>query len=141
MQGEVKTVAGLDRSVPDRKLARVTTSDPIAAAVAALVAAIADAIRAEVQAQASAAPRRHTPASDPDVGGRPYHRDQDAPGRVLTPDSLLTIPETAAELRICRSYVYKLMNEERIRTLKLGNRTLIQYKEILRFIGELEAGP
>ncbi|CDO25317.1 DNA binding domain, excisionase family [Mycolicibacterium mageritense DSM 44476 = CIP 104973] len=141
MQGEVKTVAGLDSSVPDRKLARVTTSDPIAAAVAALVAAIADAVRVELQATASPARRRHAPASDPDVGGRPYHRDQDAPGRILTPDSILTIPETAAELRICRSYVYKLMNQGKIRTLKLGNRTLIQHREVLRFIAELEAGP
>ncbi|BBX38012.1 hypothetical protein MMAG44476_38135 [Mycolicibacterium mageritense DSM 44476 = CIP 104973] len=119
----------------------MTTSDPIAAAVAALVAAIADAVRVELQATASPARRRHAPASDPDVGGRPYHRDQDAPGRILTPDSILTIPETAAELRICRSYVYKLMNQGKIRTLKLGNRTLIQHREVLRFIAELEAGP
>ncbi|CPR93914.1 helix-turn-helix domain-containing protein [Mycobacteroides abscessus] len=60
-----------------------------------------------------------------------------APPRNLTPDSLLTIPEAASELRICRSNFYKLMNEDRIRTLKLGSRTLIEYREILRFIGEL----
>lgn len=60
-----------------------------------------------------------------------------APPRTLTPDSLLTISEAAAELRICRSNFYKLMNGGQIHTLKLGSRTLIEYREILRFIDEL----
>lgn len=59
------------------------------------------------------------------------------PQRVLTPDSLLTIPEAAAELRICRSKLYQLMSAGSIRTLKLGSRTLIEYREILRFIDGL----
>lgn len=59
--------------------------------------------------------------------------------RILTPDSLLTIDEAASELRICRSNLYKLMSADRIRTIKLGNRTLIQYRELLRFISELGA--
>jgi len=64
--------------------------------------------------------------------------DTKAPApRILTLDSLLTIPEAAAELRICRSYFYKLMSRGEIRTLKLGHRTLVQYKDILRFIDEL----
>lgn len=63
------------------------------------------------------------------------------PPRILTPDSLLTIDETAAELRICRSNLYKLMSADRIRTIKLGNRTLIQYRELLRFIDSLDAAP
>ncbi|MDO3110426.1 helix-turn-helix domain-containing protein [Mycobacteroides abscessus] len=61
--------------------------------------------------------------------------------RTLTPDSLLTIGEAATELRISRSNLYKIMSRDEIRTLKLGNRTMIQYAEILRFIGELEDQP
>ncbi|WP_255327476.1 helix-turn-helix domain-containing protein [Mycobacterium sp. 141] len=47
------------------------------------------------------------------------------------------MPEAASELRICRSNFYQLMSRGEIRTLKLGSRTLIQYKEIVRFIDEL----
>lgn len=64
--------------------------------------------------------------------------DTKAPApRILTPDSLLTIPEAAAELRICRSNFYKLMNDGKVRTLKLGGRTLVQYRDVLRFIDGL----
>ncbi len=113
--------------------------DPIATAVTSLVAAITDLIRAEIQAQASAAPRRHAP----DAAERTHHRDQDRvtvdePGRVLTPDSLLTVSEAIAELRIGITHFYKLVGQGELRTLKLGSRTLIQYREILRFISDLD---
>ncbi|TXI62498.1 helix-turn-helix domain-containing protein [Mycolicibacterium mageritense] len=61
------------------------------------------------------------------------------PPRILTADSLLTTSEAAAELRICRSYFYKLMASDQIRTLKLGSRTLVRYSEVVRFINELDA--
>ncbi|MFV8172492.1 MULTISPECIES: helix-turn-helix domain-containing protein [Mycolicibacterium] len=65
-------------------------------------------------------------------------RDGRLTPRILNANSLLSIPEAANELRICRSNVYKLMARGEIRTLKLGNRTLIKYSEIIQFIDHLE---
>ncbi|WP_019971500.1 helix-turn-helix domain-containing protein [Mycobacterium sp. 141] len=60
----------------------------------------------------------------------------------LTPDSLLTLPEARALLRIGNTHLYKLIGQGRIWTLKLGSRTLVPYREILRLIREaLEEDP
>lgn len=56
--------------------------------------------------------------------------------RVLTPDSLLSIPEAVQALRISERHFFRLTSQGRIRTLKLGSRTLVPHREILRLIDE-----
>lgn len=56
--------------------------------------------------------------------------------RVLTPDSLLTIPETAAVLRVSQRHLFRLLQRGCIRPLRLGSRTLVPHREIRRLIDE-----
>ncbi|MFV8172491.1 MULTISPECIES: helix-turn-helix domain-containing protein [Mycolicibacterium] len=59
--------------------------------------------------------------------------------RTRTSDSLLTIAETASELRISERHLFRLMSRGEIRRVKIGSRTLITYRELLRVIAQLEA--
>jgi excisionase family DNA binding protein len=51
-----------------------------------------------------------------------------------------TIPEAAQHLRISRAFLYKLISARRIKTVKLGTRTIIRGAELERFLDQLEAG-
>ncbi|HUH70314.1 MAG TPA: DNA-binding protein [Mycobacterium sp.] len=51
-------------------------------------------------------------------------------------DRLLTIPEAIAALRIGRSHFFNLKRQGRIRTVRLGSRTLVPQREITRIIDE-----
>ncbi|MEN9717507.1 MAG: hypothetical protein RIQ99_385 [Pseudomonadota bacterium] len=42
----------------------------------------------------------------------------------------LSIAETCSTLSLSRSSIYKLINEERLRTIKIGSRTLITMESI-----------
>ncbi|WP_234787147.1 helix-turn-helix domain-containing protein [Mycolicibacterium fortuitum] len=48
--------------------------------------------------------------------------------RVLTPDSLLSIPEAAEQLRISQRHLFRLKRQGLIRTLRLGSRTLVPHR-------------
>ena len=50
--------------------------------------------------------------------------------RTLKMDSLLTVLEAAAELRIARTHLYKIIKQSKIRTLKIGACRLVPYREI-----------
>lgn len=54
-------------------------------------------------------------------------------------DVLLSIPEAVDALRIRPSHLYKLMQENTIRPLRLGRRTLIPRSEIRRLIAQATA--
>ncbi|CPR93905.1 DNA-binding protein, excisionase family [Mycobacteroides abscessus subsp. abscessus] len=56
--------------------------------------------------------------------------------RVLTDASLLTIPEAAAELRISERQLFRIMAHGDVRTVHLGRRTLVQYRDLLKFVDE-----
>ncbi len=58
--------------------------------------------------------------------------------RALGPDSVLTIPEAAIALRISERTIFRLMAEGRLRRVKVGSRTLIRSKEIIRFVDTCE---
>lgn len=61
--------------------------------------------------------------------------DNQLPPRVVVPSNrLLTIPEALQVLRIGRSSFYKLTSKGKIRTLRLGGRTLVPEREIDRLI-------
>lgn len=62
-------------------------------------------------------------------------------GRVLTPDSLLSLPEAAVGLRITTRHLRNLRKQDRIRTVHLGRRVLVPYKEITRIIDEALTDP
>ena len=71
--------------------------------------------------------------------------DHNAPPRVgaqraAPSNRILTIPEAIAALRIGKSSFYKLTAEGRIRTLRLGGRTLVPEREIERLISAAIAG-
>lgn len=51
--------------------------------------------------------------------------------------SLLSIPETAAELGICRASVYKLISAEKLPTVKLGRRRFVRSSDLAQFLEEL----
>lgn len=59
----------------------------------------------------------------------------DAP-RILTPDSLLSLPEAAYELRVTTRHLRTLRKQGVIRTVHLGSRVLVPHREILRLIDE-----
>ncbi len=60
--------------------------------------------------------------------------------RFSTSIRILTIPEAIEILRIGKSSFYKLAAEGRIRTLRLGGRTLVPEREIERLINEAVDG-
>jgi len=47
----------------------------------------------------------------------------------------LSISETCAALSLSRSSIYKLINSGRLRTLKIGSRTLITVESIKALVG------
>lgn len=49
----------------------------------------------------------------------------------------LNIPEACSFLRVSRSRLYEFFSEGKIRTHKLGTRTLIQREELDRFLDSL----
>ncbi|MDO3110425.1 helix-turn-helix domain-containing protein [Mycobacteroides abscessus] len=55
----------------------------------------------------------------------------------LAPELLLTIPEAASDLGICRSLVYRLLWDGEIRPVKIGSRIFISNRELQRFIDEV----
>ncbi|MGW4100637.1 helix-turn-helix domain-containing protein [Mycobacterium sp. NPDC004974] len=107
----------------------MTESDPITAAITALVSALRQEIR-DQSPPPPPEPRRPEETTADTATSAP---------RTLTPDSLLTVQEAMAELRIGRTHLYQLMGQGRLRSIKLGSRTLIQYRDLLRFIDELLA--
>jgi excisionase family DNA binding protein len=54
-------------------------------------------------------------------------------------DCQFTTTETAAHLRVSRSYLYELIADKKIRPIKIGKRTLVQGVEIRRFMRSLAA--
>jgi excisionase family DNA binding protein len=52
-------------------------------------------------------------------------------------DCVFTVPEGAAHLRVSRSYFYELISAGKIKTTKLGKRTLVQGAELRRFMKEV----
>ncbi|WP_458317862.1 helix-turn-helix domain-containing protein [Mycolicibacterium brisbanense] len=54
-------------------------------------------------------------------------------------DHLYSIPEAVEALRIRPSHLYKLMQENTIRPLRLGHRTLIPRSEVRRLIAQATA--
>lgn len=89
---------------------------------------------------AAAAPARR--AADPALARRVYCR---AAGRDQTgqPDSaanhslLLTVPEACAALRISRWSFYRLVQQRRLRTVRIGNRRLVPAAALAELIAEL----
>ncbi|OBA93007.1 hypothetical protein A5666_00150 [Mycolicibacterium fortuitum] len=59
----------------------------------------------------------------------------------MTPDSLLSLPEAAAALRITTRHLRTLRKQGRIRTVQLGSRVLVPYREIIRIVDEAVAEP
>lgn len=53
------------------------------------------------------------------------------------PELLLTIPEAASDLGVCRSIVYRLLWDGAIRPVKIGRRIFIPNRELERFIDEV----
>ena len=49
------------------------------------------------------------------------------------PRLLATVQEACAELRIARTSIYKLINQNKIGVIKIGRRTLIPRAELVRF--------
>lgn len=50
---------------------------------------------------------------------------------------LLSVREACATLGICKTTFFKLVNERRLQTVKLGRRTLVRAGEIERFVQSL----
>lgn len=53
-----------------------------------------------------------------------------------TESPLLTVEEAARYLRISRPMMYRLLQQKRIRPVKIGTRTLLDKKDLDRFIEE-----
>lgn len=50
-----------------------------------------------------------------------------------------TINEAAQYLRISRAFLYKLIHEGRLKTVKIGKRTIVRAAEIERFLDQQQA--
>lgn len=50
----------------------------------------------------------------------------------IDPNQRYAISEAAAYLRICRPYVYKLINTKKLRTLRDGRRRYVPGSELIR---------
>ena len=50
--------------------------------------------------------------------------------------ALLKIPEVAAELRVTRSTVYRLINEKKIPTVRVGGITRVERTALAKFIAD-----
>lgn len=51
---------------------------------------------------------------------------------------LLTVVEVAKELRVSRPTVYKLMTEEGLKSVRIGNRRLIRRADLTDFVEKME---
>lgn len=118
----------------------MTKPDPIALAVTDLANALAALIAAVQGNPSDGRQHRTVDAGVPRPAARHDSAVQSDAPRALTPDTLLTVPEAAAALRIGRTHLYKLVGEGKLRTVKLGARTLVPYREIQRFIDEALRG-
>ncbi len=49
-------------------------------------------------------------------------------------DRCFKIPEAAAHLRVSRATIYKLVNERKLRLVKIGTRSIIRGSELTRFL-------
>lgn len=56
-----------------------------------------------------------------------------------TPMLCFTICEAADYLRISRALLYKLIHQARIRTVKVGARTIVRAAELERFLDQQQA--
>jgi len=54
-------------------------------------------------------------------------------------DCQFTVAEAAQHLRVSRSYFYELIEAKKIKPVKMGKRTLIQGRELLRFMKAIAA--
>jgi len=57
------------------------------------------------------------------------------------PTQLLTIPQACAMLNCGKTYLYSLINQGRLKAVKLSKKTLISKQAIDEFIAELDAYP
>jgi excisionase family DNA binding protein len=55
------------------------------------------------------------------------------------PIHMLTIPEACKSLHVSKHLVYKLINEGRLKSVRIGRRRLISSASIARLIAQLEA--
>jgi excisionase family DNA binding protein len=56
-----------------------------------------------------------------------------------TPASgMLTVPETCQYLRISRWTLYRLIQNRKLKTVKIGSRRLVRMQSILEFVEQLE---
>jgi excisionase family DNA binding protein len=49
-------------------------------------------------------------------------------------DHQFTVKETAAHLKVSRSFLYQLIRDKQIKTAKLGTRTIVPGVEVQRFV-------
>jgi excisionase family DNA binding protein len=56
-----------------------------------------------------------------------------------SPQLLTSINDACASLNVGRTYLYTLINQRRLDTVKLGRRTLVKVSSIKALIGEGEA--
>jgi len=62
------------------------------------------------------------------------HSDLDSEN---TPPRLLSIPRAARELGVCRTVVYELLRDGKIKSVKIGRRRLIPHDAVEAFIATL----
>ena len=56
-------------------------------------------------------------------------------------ESIFTIPEAAAHLKLSRTVIYKLIAQGKLKPSKIGARTIIAGYEIKRFVDGLSTHP
>lgn len=59
-------------------------------------------------------------------------RRTDLPQQVERRPLLLTIAEACGELRVCRVTLYKLLHQQRLKSVKLGSRRMISSASLVR---------
>ena len=57
----------------------------------------------------------------------------------MTTKLVYTVNETCAELNISRGTLYMLINESKLRSIKIGGRRMIVYQDLLDYIDKLRS--
>jgi excisionase family DNA binding protein len=67
-------------------------------------------------------------------------KSNDLPAGENARPRLLSIPQAAHELGVCRTIIYGLLKEQKLTSIKIGRRRLIAHEAIDAFVAGLSKG-
>lgn len=97
-------------------------------------------MNASPSTQASEVPHRWVTNPADQHAPRGANGDMSSGNAIPTSRLLYSIDEAVAQLGVGRTYLYQLIKHGKVRTVKLGRRTLVPHDELVRYVASLTRG-